>query len=912
MVDDMAAVRRSPWLAPLRQALGGSGSVLVLVEGCAGLGKSRALHGLSCLPEAAEARRTLWRCGAAQERPETAPGPTLLLVDDAHRATPQEREWLRGLLERPWEGLAAVVAYRPEELGTGGLPLGAPAVSYPPGLAVFRHRLRAWSVDRVRRAASEVLGERATQEAVARLYACSGGVPQVVADLLGTLRAGSGSRCTAADVDAAGVPVRLAELVLSRTEALAAGARTVVWAAAVLGEPAGRDELLSVAGMDPERGRAALLAALAGAALSEVSRGPLGRYGFSVPLAATAVRERVPGPVREELHGRAARVLARRRPVPWAEVARHRGAAGRRKGWLKAVEKAALAAVDEGRHQEAIGLLERTLAVREVPARYRARLAPLLARSAVVGLRSDQTVEVLTQAVRDPGLPVDVRGQLRLDLGLMLANQVGDLAAGMRELEAAVDELGEVRPVLTSRAMVALAMPEWPTGTLAGHREWLRRAAGLARTGDSEVARAAVAANHASLAVACGDPQARELVAALPVDGPRAGCREHAARGLCNAADAALWRGSYQWGEELLATGLDLSARIGASYTEQTAQGTRLLLDWWAGRWTGLGERCERFVADTADMPVVAADAHLVRGMLAFTQGDWTQAVHWLTALGAPAPECTRMPLAAATAGALIRLALVRDDLATAAEQARAAWTAVADKGIWAWAAELAPWAVEAVARAGDAAAARRMTTEFVQGLAGQDAPSARAAVAWSRAALEECEGRHREAAGSYREAAAAYRELSRPYARALTTEGAARCSLAHGAEHSGAPDEAAARGSADGAAGDDDGRARAVASLRRCVERYTELGAVYDAARARTLLRSHQPPEVRRPGRPAFDDRLSPREREVAELAARGLMNREIAVVLHLSPRTVEQHVARAIRKTGALSRRDLLRTAP
>ncbi|WP_405192665.1 LuxR C-terminal-related transcriptional regulator [Streptomyces anthocyanicus] len=487
----------------------------------------------------------------------------------------------------------------------------------------------------------------------------------------------------------------------------------------------------------------------------------------------------------------------------------------------------------------------------------------------------------------------------------MLANQVGDLAAGMRELESAVEELGEVRPALTSRAMVALAMPEWPTGTLAGHREWLRRAAGLAHAGDSEVARAAVAANHASLAVACGDPRARELVAALPVEGAPAGCREHAARGLCNAADAALWRGSYQWGEELLSAGLDLSARIGASYTEQTAQGTRLLLDWWSGRWAGLGERCERFVAETADMPVVAADAHLVRGMLAFAQGDWTEAVHWLTALGAPAPECTRMPLAAATAGTLIRLALVRGDSPAAAEQAGAAWTAVSDKGIWAWAAELAPWAVEAVARAGDVAAARRMAAEFVQGLQGQDAPSARAAVVWSRAALEECEGRHREAAGSYRKAAAAYRELPRPYAWALTTEGAARCSLTGGAGTSGAAGDRS-----DGAAGADGGRAQAVASLRRCVEQYTELGAVYDAARARTLLRSHQPPQSRRPGRPAFDDRLSPREREVAELAARGLMNREIAVVLHLSPRTVEQHVARAIRKTGALSRRDLLRT--
>ncbi|MFB6550871.1 LuxR C-terminal-related transcriptional regulator [Streptomyces sp. NPDC056405] len=514
-------------------------------------------------------------------------------------------------------------------------------------------------------------------------------------------------------------------------------------------------------------------------------------------------------------------------------------------------------------------------------------------------------MDVLSQAVRDPGLPVDVRGQLRLDLGLMLANQVGDLAAGMRELEAAVEELDEVRPALASRAMVALAMPEWPTGTLAGHREWLRRAARLAHVGGDDVARAAVAANHASLAVACGDPQARELVTALPVDSPPAGCREHAARGLCNAADAALWTGSYQWGRELLSAGLDLSARIGASYTEQTAEGTRLLLDWWTGQWTGLGERCERFVATMADMPVVAADAHMVRGMLAFAQGDWTQAVHWLTALGAPAPECTRMPLAAATAGALIRLALVRDDLPAAADQARAAWTAVADKGIWAWAAELAPWAVEAVARAGDTAAARRMVAEFIQGLEGYEAPAAQAAIAWSRAALEECEGRLKEAIGPYREAAAAYRKLPRPYAWALTTEGAARCSLADDA-----PD-AVARDTADGVAGEGRKHVQTVASLRRCVEEYTELGAVYDAARARTLLRSHQPPEVRRPGRPALDDQLSPREREVAELAARGLMNREIAVVLHLSPRTVEQHVARAIRKTGALSRRDLLRTS-
>ncbi|MYR63867.1 helix-turn-helix transcriptional regulator, partial [Streptomyces sp. SID625] len=211
----------------------------------------------------------------------------------------------------------------------------------------------------------------------------------------------------------------------------------------------------------------------------------------------------------------------------------------------------------------------------------------------------------------------------------------------------------------------------------------------------------------------CGDPQARQLVAALPVDSPSAGCREQAVRGLCNAADAAVWRGSYPWGRELLAASLDLSARTGALYAERTAQGTRLLLDWWTGQWTELGGRCEQFIATAADMPVVAADGHMVRGMLAFAQGDWAEALRWLTALGAPSPQCTRMPLAAATAGALVRLALARDDLAAAADQARSAWAAVADKGIWTWAAELAPWAVEALARTGDTAAARHMVVEF-------------------------------------------------------------------------------------------------------------------------------------------------------------------------------------------------------
>lgn len=51
----------------------------------------------------------------------------------------------------------------------------------------------------------------------------------------------------------------------------------------------------------------------------------------------------------------------------------------------------------------------------------------------------------------------------------------------------------------------------------------------------------------------------------------------------------------------------------------------------------------------------------------------------------------------------------------------------------------------------------------------------------------------------------------------------------------------------------------------------------------------------------------LTHREREVARLAATGLSNPEIAHVLFITTRTVESHVLRAMRKTGASTRRDL-----
>ena len=55
----------------------------------------------------------------------------------------------------------------------------------------------------------------------------------------------------------------------------------------------------------------------------------------------------------------------------------------------------------------------------------------------------------------------------------------------------------------------------------------------------------------------------------------------------------------------------------------------------------------------------------------------------------------------------------------------------------------------------------------------------------------------------------------------------------------------------------------------------------------------------------------LSPREREVLELLARGMANRGIAEALDISPRTVEVHKARVMSKLGVSNLAQLVRLA-
>jgi DNA-binding CsgD family transcriptional regulator len=78
-----------------------------------------------------------------------------------------------------------------------------------------------------------------------------------------------------------------------------------------------------------------------------------------------------------------------------------------------------------------------------------------------------------------------------------------------------------------------------------------------------------------------------------------------------------------------------------------------------------------------------------------------------------------------------------------------------------------------------------------------------------------------------------------------------------------------------------------------------------------RVLMTSLVPRESKLLHQPVALDRygLSDREREIVDLLARGLVNKEVAVVLHLSESTIKNHIYNLYRKLGITNRGGLVR---
>lgn len=93
-----------------------------------------------------------------------------------------------------------------------------------------------------------------------------------------------------------------------------------------------------------------------------------------------------------------------------------------------------------------------------------------------------------------------------------------------------------------------------------------------------------------------------------------------------------------------------------------------------------------------------------------------------------------------------------------------------------------------------------------------------------------------------------------------------------------------------------------AAATLREALRTFEDIGTVLWAQRARDEL-------ARVNVRPTRDQSLTPSERRVAELAASGVSNRDIAATLFISIKTVEANLGRVYRKLGVRGRVALAR---
>jgi DNA-binding CsgD family transcriptional regulator len=157
------------------------------------------------------------------------------------------------------------------------------------------------------------------------------------------------------------------------------------------------------------------------------------------------------------------------------------------------------------------------------------------------------------------------------------------------------------------------------------------------------------------------------------------------------------------------------------------------------------------------------------------------------------------------------------------------------------------------------------------------DRPSALAASARCRGLLRSARDDHGRALDSFASALVAHERVPMPFERARTL-------LALGVTERRARRRLAAR-----------------ASLEEALASFEELGAVLWARQARV--------ELDRIGGRLRSVGLTPTEQRIAELVAEGRPNKEVAAVLHLTPKTVETALTRIYRKLGIHSRTALAR---
>jgi DNA-binding CsgD family transcriptional regulator/tetratricopeptide (TPR) repeat protein len=786
-------------------------------------------------------------------------GPLVLAVDDLQWCDRPSLRFLAYLLRRI-EGLPVLLAatQRSAEPGTDAHLLAE--IANDPATVVLSPQ--PLTPDAVGELAGELLTGAPDPTLAAAAHDATGGNPLLVGELLHTLRADG-------DTDIAALHERgaraVSRTVMVRLGRLDPAARTVAEAVAVLGDGAELPEVAALADL-PEDTVATATGQLARVDVLRAEP-PL---GFVHPLVREAIYREIPSAERELRHERAAR-LRRERHAPPERIAAQLLLAPRRgERWaIETLHEAGRSAMARGGLDAAVGFLRRALD--EAPGTREPGLLVELGMAEALGAAPDAVAHLgeAYDLIEDPSL----RSQIAFVLARTLLFTQDPLGAARVARDAAGElppEMVDERLRLESAALLAVVFGAGTAEDLRTLEEWRDRPLG---TGVGGKMLATIAAFAWGLTGGPADGCARLAVGAL--DG---GDLVAADNGLlsftamnvltvCEHPDAlrqwelaladAHQRGSlFSAATAHMGLGYDHLRRgdlPGAEDALRTGLSELRL-------WGGAGDTVTLLIADLCTTVRERGDVAGARAALELADSGEEVTVAALFRTGATAE---------------LLLAEGRAEDALEAAMALDALTGGVTAPAW------VPWrsiqarALLALGRPDEAvvAAEDELPRARAFGAPGTVGHTLRTlGVAMGDDGLDTL-----DEAVAVLEGSAARLEL----AKALHAQGATLRRLRRPSD--------------------------AREPLRRAVELATACGAEPLAAAARTELHAAGGRPRRAGG--TGPDSLTPSERRVADLAAAGGTNREIAQGLFVTPKTVEVHLSSVYRKLGIASRRELER---
>ena len=833
--------------------------------------------------------------------------PLLLVLEDLHWSDQSTRE-LVAFLIRSLRGVRVVLlaTYRSDELNRRH-PLRPLIASWDRLRTVQHVELRRFEPGEVAAQLGAILGAEPAAGLVNLVFDRSGGNAYLVEELAGLVRGGG---------DPADLPPSLADVLLSRVDALSPEAQRLLRTAAVAGRSVPDKLLAEVAGVGDAEFYAGLREAVESHLLvvDHTGRG----YSFRHALTRDAVYEDMLPGERGGLHAAYGEALARDPGLAGDDAAVPAALAHH---WYAALDlpRALPASIAAARHAltsfapaEAQRHLERALEIwprvpdaEERTGLDQAEVASLAGEAAYQAGAIDRSLSLFDQALA--GLPAEgdaVRRALLLDHRAHALRDTGRETEAVAVLEEALALLpGDQVTRAHAVVLASLASAVWRANDMATTMSLASRAVRAAREvgATQQEAEASITLGSARSYLTAADDGLPDLRAGLALASD-IGAHVSALRAYVNLSDVLEFLGRHEEAVQAAQEGIALASRVGLARS-------------WGCFVTG----------------------NLVESLLRL--GRWSEADQLATQALNAMPEGV---FAATDLQLRAELAAMTGRYADADADVRAARRALGQTSDEQFALTLLySDALVALGR-GDPGAARRAVAT---GLAEYDSPlsgryiwpllwlAARAEADEATRARDRREDRPDDAAARHRELASRAAEMATPNAASRGYQALVTAELASAAGEPGAESSmvgawsAAARAwqaaaepyplaysllrlaEAAAAAGD---RQEAGRGLRQAYALAHRVGAAPIAQEAAALARRNRL-NLDEPAadtvRPAPEDPLArfgltEREREILVLLAAGRSNPQIAETLFISPKTASVHVSNILAKLGVASR--------